>query len=242
MIPLNPDDRAGARHDAIFAAAAAALVTSEDTLGIITGLLVDASDALGAAGAGLVLVGRDGGLELLAAISHRAEELQLFQLQVQTGPCVDAVRQGTAVAAATADAIVTRWPALAAAFRSAGFGALHATPMRWHGQTLGAVNLFWHTSHDVAQDRVLIQAYTDIATVVIVHAEPVTVAELAQRTQDALASRRVIEQAKGVLAYRHRVSMQAAYAQILRIAGACGNSLSDTAAHIIDEAHQSPRN
>jgi len=57
-----------------FATAPASLVTSDDTLGTITRLLIDAVDVLQADGAGLVL-GRDqDDLELFSSTSHRAED------------------------------------------------------------------------------------------------------------------------------------------------------------------------
>jgi hypothetical protein len=234
---VNPSDTAVAdRSAAAFAAAAAAMVTSHDTLGIITQLLLDATGALSANGAGLVISKKDGWLELFASTSHRTEQLELFQLQADEGPCIEATRTGNAVIATSLDDIAERWPVLVPAFRSASFTALNAVPMRWHGQTIGAVNLFWKASRDAANHQSLIQAYADMATVVIVQSEHVTTAQLRDRTRDALAARHAIEQAKGVLAYRDGISMEAAYDRLLQVAAGNGVSLSTVAADVIEQA------
>jgi hypothetical protein len=234
---VNPSDTAVADHSAAaFAAAAAAMVTSHDTLGIITRLLLDATSALSADGAGLVISKKDGWLELFASTSHRAEQLELFQLQADEGPCIEATRTGNAIIATSLDDITERWPVLASAFRSTGFTALNAVPMRWHGHTIGAVNVFWNASHDAGDYQSLIQAYADMATIAIVQSEHVTTAQLRDRTRDALAARHAIEQAKGVLAHRDGISMEAAYDRLLERAAGNGVSLSAVATEIIEQA------
>jgi hypothetical protein len=228
------------RPVAVFAAATAALVTSDDTLGIIISLLRDATSVLAAAGAGLVVTSATGDLELLASISHRAEELELFQLQADAGPCVDASRTGNTVISSSAQETTSRWPALSSAFAAAGFAALHATPMRWHGQTLGAVNFFWNSDHDTGPDSALIRGYTDVATIAVVHAGHVTATQLRERTRAALTSRHLIEQAKGVLAYRDHIDMQTAYTRLLQIAERDRVAVSAAASQIIEEAQMPP--
>jgi hypothetical protein len=239
---VNPSDiEASNRPAAAFAAAAAALVSTDDTLGIVTQLLLDAAMELQAAGAGLVIARPDSSLELLAATSHRAEELELFQLQSDAGPCVDAIRTGDTIASDSAVHSADTWPGLAAAFRITGFAALHAAPMRWHGHILGAVNFFWNTDLDTSAHAPLIRGYADVATIAIVHAEHVSAAQLTERTRAVLTSRGVIEQAKGVVAYRDRVDMHTAYRHLLHLATSNGVSLSTAAADVIEEAQRSER-
>jgi hypothetical protein len=69
------------------------MVDDHDVIGTLIELLGGSADTLGAAAAGLVVKeDGDGGLEFLGATSHRVEELELYQLQVDTGPCVECVR------------------------------------------------------------------------------------------------------------------------------------------------------
>lgn len=234
---MNPYE-AAANASAAFTTAVASLVTSDDAIGVITRLLLDATRAVGADGAGLVIVSHRGDLELLTAISHRAEELELFQLQADAGPCVDVVRLGVPIVSTTYAATSERWPALAVAIRAAGFAALHATPLRWQGRTFGALNLFWNEDRDTVDLGRLIQGYSDIATIAIVHAGHITTTQLGERTSAALASRHVIEQAKGVIAYRDRLDMSSAYDRLLQLAAAHGISLSATTTSIVEQARR----
>jgi ANTAR domain len=230
------DDRAAS----VFTAAVAALVSSDDTVGIVTQLLLDASGVLGADGAGLVVVSGEGDVELLSSISHRAETLELFQLQADAGPCLDAIRTDRRVTATSAGEIAERWPSLADAFRATQFDALHAAPMHWRGQAIGALNLFWTMPRDTTARGSLIQAYADMATIAIMHSERLSAAQVGARTRDALNRRNIIERAKGVLAYRDRTDMQTAYHALLQLAARDGVSLSTAAETVIDQAMTSP--
>ena len=73
-----------------FAAATAALVTETDTAGILANVLADTAEVLRADSVGLlVYTPRRNQLELLSSTSHVAAELELYQLQHDTGPCLE---------------------------------------------------------------------------------------------------------------------------------------------------------
>src|ERR1700712_1126173 len=123
---------------------AAALVQPHDVVGTAIRLLQAATETSGAVAAGLIMrrLGQDR-LQLLAATSHRAEELEVYQAQQEQGPCFDAVNTGKTVRADTSDEITDRWPITATAFDRAGYCAVQAVPLRWHDDVIGALNLFW---------------------------------------------------------------------------------------------------
>jgi len=108
--------------------------------------------------------------------------------------------------------------------------------MGWHRTALVAVNFFWNTPHDSTAQTAFIQGYTDIATLAVVHAGQVSTAQLKERTRDSFARRILVEQAKGVLAHRERISMRAAYERLLQLANDNGRSITAAAARVIDEA------
>jgi hypothetical protein len=131
--------------------------------------------------------------------------------------------------------LAANWPRLTDQFRAAGFDGVHAAPMIWQGETLGAVNLFF--VGDVEDDATLIaQAFADIACVVIIQAGSTTPTQVLAQTRAALGERTVIEQAKGVVAYTEQLSMDAAYDHLVEIARERGQQLTKVAATIVADA------
>ena len=59
-------------------------------------------------------------------------------------------------------------PTCAARMHAAGYRAVLAHPMRWHGEAVGALNFFHRKAHLAAEDVTLGQAFADIATLVLV--------------------------------------------------------------------------
>ncbi len=90
------------------AKASSALVGETDIAGFLANLLTSSTDVLRLDAAG-ILVQDDGHLDVLAASSHTAIELELHQAQLEEGPCVDAHSSGEPVNASSAD-LSTRWP------------------------------------------------------------------------------------------------------------------------------------
>ena len=222
-------------------AAAAALVRPRDVVGTTIRLLAAAAGSVGAAGAGLVMrrLGQDD-LQLLAATSHRTEEFELYQAQQAQGPCFDAVETGQIIDAAGRQ-IGDRWPQVAGAFQRAGYTAVQAVPLRWHRDVIGALNFFWADEQGAATaDPQLGELFADLATLTIIHSDPVTATQILQRTGSALDERTVIEQAKGVLAEQQHLSMDAAYLQLLEIASGRDQLIGAAAAEIVDRASRQP--
>jgi GAF domain-containing protein len=129
----------------------------------------------------------------------------------------------------------TRWPSFALAAREAGFSSVHALPLRLRDQTIGAMNLFHNGSRrfDDADLRTA-QALADVATIgILQHRAAHHSALLAEQLQTALNSRLVIEQAKGVLAERGQLDMDAAFELLRRYARDNRTGLSNTARQIV---------
>src|SRR5207247_4154624 len=77
--------------------------------------LVDASEA------GIMLADRDGTLHYVASSSERMRHIELFELQHDEGPCLDAYRDGVEVHCGLDDYALTRWPRFAPHAREVGF-------------------------------------------------------------------------------------------------------------------------
>src|SRR4051794_9527438 len=105
-------------------------------------LTQDAAELLGAGEVGLMLADAEGNLQFVAASHERTETLQLFELQVREGPCVDVFATGAAVTNVDLATAGGRWPGFAARAAAAGFDVVHALPMRLRTQVIGALNVF----------------------------------------------------------------------------------------------------
>jgi hypothetical protein len=215
-------------------AAAATLVTDHDVIGTLTAVLAGCAECVDAAAAGVLLSSPDGSLEFLAATNHRAAHLELYQSQLDEGPAADCVTSGQPITGGPVD-LAGRWPKLADAFRTAGFRGVHAAPMIWQGQTMGAVNLFF-AGEPAADVTPVAQAFADIACVVILQTGPAVPGSVQASTQAALDDRTVIERAKGVLAYTHDLSVDDAFDRLVSLAHDQHRPLTAVAADIVDQA------
>src|SRR5699024_2162428 len=105
----------------------------------------------------------------LSATSHRTSEIEVYQAQSATGPCVDTVRTGRPVEAVGASEIEARWGEVGRRIVEAGFHAVHAFPMHWREHVIGGLNVFSVAEEAlVAPSRVLAQSFADLATLAIV--------------------------------------------------------------------------
>ncbi|MCV7166498.1 GAF domain-containing protein, partial [Mycobacterium stomatepiae] len=143
-------------------------------------------------------------LRVLASSSEQTRLLELFQIQANVGPCLQAYRSGTAVLVGDLSAERDLWPGFAERALDYGFHAVCALPMRLRDECIGALNLFSAEAKVLSGANVAVgQALADVATIGILHQRVLTRSELVkQQLQTALNTRVIIEQAKGVLAER----------------------------------------
>ena len=213
------------------------LVDDFDVVELLNTLTDGCVDVLDVSAAGLMLVAPTGGLRVMAASSDAMRVLELFELQSQEGPCLDCYHSATPVTSADL-ASEERWPRFVPEAQKAGFRSAHGIPMRLRGRVIGAVNLF-HT--EVGQlreaDMAAGRALADVATIAILQHRAMLEAQVvnAQLTE-ALESRIVIEQAKGVIAERAGVDMEDAFSRLRRHARNRNVRLADVARGVVDGA------
>jgi transcriptional regulator with GAF, ATPase, and Fis domain len=188
--------------------------------------------------AGVVLADPRGELRVAAASSEAAGLIELFQVQNDEGPCLDCCRTGRPVIAAYLAGPDQRWPRFSAAATTAGFGSVHALPMRLRDQVAGALNLFGTTAGRLGPADLRVgQALADVATIGLLQERNVRRSEtLAEQLQAALNSRVIIEQAKGKLAERLNLDMDRAFAMLRDYARNSNQRLTDVARHFVDGA------
>lgn len=193
------------------------LVADFDVIDFLTNLTHRAVDLLEVAASGLLLADHRGVLSTVAASTDHARLLELFQLQNAEGPCLEAFHDGEPVECPDLTTADDRWPTFAPAARDLGYVSVQAMPMRLRDQNVGAMSLFGTSPGPLHPDIAhLGQALADVATIGIVHERTLRRTELlADQLQSALDSRVLIEQAKGVLAERHQISVGEAF-QVLK--------------------------
>src|ERR1700730_18021774 len=91
------------------------LVDDFDVVDLLTGLADRCVSLLGVSAAGVMLASPAGRLGLVASSSEAMRLLELFELQAQEGPCLDALRSGQPIAQQELRAGSGRWPSFSAA-------------------------------------------------------------------------------------------------------------------------------
>ena len=144
------------------------LVDDYDIVDMLTGLADRCVGLLGASAAGVMLASPAGSLGLVASSSEAMRLLELFELQAQEGPCLDAFRTGEPVEHENLQAGIGRWPLFSAAALRDGFRSALALPLRLREVTLGALNLLSVTHAPMVEaDLIVARAFADLAALSI---------------------------------------------------------------------------
>jgi hypothetical protein len=212
------------------------LVTDFDIIDFLDRLARLCAELLGVSACGVMLADHLGVLNLVAASTEEARVVELAQLQGAEGPCMDAYRTGAPVQQTDLSSPGQPWPSFAQAARASGFAAVHALPMRLRHETLGAISLFSDAPGPLDEDTIALgQALADAATIGILHQRAVARHEIvAEQLQAALNSRIVIEQAKGFLAERLAVNVDAAFGLLRGYARDHNRKLTAVATDIVE--------
>jgi GAF domain-containing protein len=207
-----------------------------DVVDLLTGVADRCVNLLGVSAAGVMLASPEGRLGLVASSSEAMRMLELFELQAQEGPCLDAFCTGERVEHENLDAGSGRWPSFSAAALGLGFQSVSALPLRAREVTLGALNLFGVTRTPMEEaDVIVARAFTDLATLTIVQHQASTEAQrLNEQLSGALISRVVIEQAKGVISERAGVELDEAFSRLRTYARRHNFRLTNVAAAAVD--------
>ena len=176
-------------------------------------LVEGATEVLGITGAGVSLVGEDGRLRFATAANDIVGKLERVQEDAQSGPCMDAHNSGNVVTLEDFSDDPDRWPAIAGTAEALGIVSAAGVPMHVAGTAVGALNLYhsqrraW-SDEDLEAGRLLAEA----AAAYMANASTLQRAQrIAEQLQEALDSRVVIEQAKGVVAAGNDVSVDEAF-------------------------------
>lgn len=194
------------------------LVIDFDVVEFLQTVLVRSVELLAADDGGLMLADADGHLKVMTATTDGVRLMELFELQAAEGPCVDCFRTGEQVLNVDPDGMVANWPRFGPIAAAAGYRYVHALPLHYRGQVLGAMNLFCSDKNPFSPDGIALgQGLADIATIgLLQQRRNHERLSLTEQLQTAWSTRVVIEQAKGVLAERHQTSLDDAFTTMRR--------------------------
>jgi GAF domain-containing protein len=209
----------------------------ESTLQRVSDLAVRVIPDCDAAGVTLAL---DGKYVTAACTDRRTLEVDEGQYSRGEGPCLQAMRDKAVIRldAAGAD---ERWPEFLEDARRSDIRSFLAGPMLLKNEAIGALNLYSRKSDGFTDlDDLLVALFTGQAAIAVANAKTYADAvELTRQLREALDSRAVIEQAKGVLMGREGLDAGAAFER-LRIWSQTRNIKLREIAKQIVEATQSP--
>ncbi len=218
----------------LFVDVADTLVDDFDVVDFLTTLCEHATLVSGADAVGIMLTDHQGDLRFMAASNDEGRELELSQLRLGEGPCLECVRTRQPVI--NTDLARAEWPEFASIAIAMGFQSVHAFPMRLRDEAIGALNLFSidETRFEPGEARI-VQSLADVATIAILQERSITRAEaLTEQLQGALNSRIVIEQAKGALARMEGITVDEAFVRLRARARSSRQRLADVAAALLE--------
>lgn len=166
-----------------------------------------------------------------------AQDLDELQFAEHEGPCLDAYRTGNAfrVRDATTDA---RWPSYLPPAVERGVRSMMSLPMAAEGSIVGALNVYSRAvdafDAEAASVAAIVAAHAGLASQVA--ATFFRHRDLAEQLTEALKSRAVIEQAKGVLMAVHRCKEDEAFQRLVSMSQSSHRKLREVAAEVVTTA------
>ena len=208
----------------------------DDTLQRVAELACETLDGADLAGVSLL---RDGKPTTAVFTDLASPQVDSAQYETGEGPCLDAWRhQQVFHIESTTDDV--RWPAFSSAAAEHGIRSTMSLPLSVRGNGIGALNLYSRKPAAFPQEQeALGLMFAAQASVALANAQVYDSAyRLTQQLQEALTSRAVIDQAKGILMAQHAVGPDEAF-NLLRVASQRENrKLRDLAADLIERTNK----
>jgi GAF domain-containing protein len=208
--------------------------TVQQTLQRVADLTVTAVPPADFAGLTLLVEGR----ERTAVFTDPASpEIDQAQYDTGDGPCLQAFQQGEIVSVPSM-ADDARFPAFQAAALEHGINSTLSLPLAVDDVVSGAMNLYSKTEHGFSDADVRVgQEFASHSAIVLANALAYWDAhDLSERLGDAMASRAVIEQAKGILMGAQRCGEDEAFALLVAASQRENVKLRDIAHRIVVNA------
>lgn len=217
-------------------AAMAGILLNEETLAAVLQLVVSVSCSAmeGVDGSSVSLL-RGQGFETNNTTSSEVRELDRVQYEAGRGPCVAATELGRPMNVVLEEND-SRWPEFARAALARGFVGILSTPLVVRERNLGALNLYSRSRAGFSDvDQAAAQLFADQASVVLANAVAFAAAETVNaQLREALVTRDIIGQAKGILMARHGCTSEEAFDRLRHDSQRSNRKLRDVAQAVAD--------
>jgi GAF domain-containing protein len=188
--------------------------------------------------AGVTLL-RDGKPTTAVFTDPASPEMDSAQYDTGVGPCLDAWRhQQVFRIDSTADD--GQWPAFSQAAADHGIQSTISLPLAVRGNGIGALNLYSKQAAAFSdEDEQVGSLFADQPSVALTNAQLYDSAyRLTQQLQEALTSRAVIDQAKGILMGQRGVGVDEAFTLLRTTSQRENRKLRDIAQELVDRARR----
>lgn len=209
MRVVAQDDGAAGRVADTFAALVGALAAEPDLAEFPQLVATRSRELLGVRAVVVLLADQEARLSVRVS-ADRPLVRQFAEAHTLPGPLLDAHRRAVPVSIADLAAARQRWPRFAPVLAAAGLPRAHVAPFTAGGQALGALGLF-HDADLAAQAAVAQSLAQVLGAHLALHRAVQLHRTRADQLTRALDSRVLIEQAKGVMAERLQVDVNAAF-------------------------------
>jgi GAF domain-containing protein len=172
-----------------------------------------------------------------AASDHRTLAVDQAQYQAGDGPCLQAYRTRTVQRVVVEEAFAL-YPDFALAAEQANIRSFLAAPLQVREDGIGALNLYSSEPHGFAKlDEAVVTLFAAQASVAVANSRLYQSARaLSAQLEAAMASRSVIEQAKGVIMAVRAVDQDTAFDLLRRTSQAENRKLRQIAVEIVEAA------
>ncbi|MET7949503.1 GAF and ANTAR domain-containing protein [Micromonospora sp. NPDC005324] len=166
-----------------------------------------------------------------------ARQLDEWQYEQHRGPCLDASASGDTISVPDM-AAEERWPVWAERARAAGVRSSLSIGLPIQGSVVGALNIYSDSASAFDQSSITsAEGFGAYAAVALANAHLYeNAATLAAQMQEAMRTRAVIEQAKGIIMGSRRCSSEEAFALLSKISQDTNRKVHDVAATLVARA------
>ncbi len=189
---------------------------------------------------GLTMLDENGRPKTFVCTDDKAFEVDQLQYDEGDGPCLTAYREGHIVRIES-NRTEQRWPAFSRRACERGVLSSLSVPLVVDGQSIGALNFYARPEAAFTDaDEKLGMAFAEQAAVIVANAQAYWGArDHSMHLDEAMRSRAVIEQAKGIVMARSSISADEAFDVLRRVSRRENRKLRDVASDLVERTPRS---